>query len=283
MTYVPKLNFQRQSPATFDSCNICNIVGMKVGKYPVYPGSISYVTDPALRARYKRDMPQAWRHLADSNPPVEQTDASIRYQHAHLDNKNAMYKRRDPFLELPLWRTHKYHINDPSHLLANIIELVWSHLVNSGKHKYRSQHHDLEWRFRDMDVKYPYWSFNPNDLKMVTHYINDWSYFDKRIPNPVTHISALKFSHWFALASNLGIFIIEQSTLRRQYKMLFLDLMNLVRLALLRSVTIDVIRQADLQIHSVLARMELTLPFRVNSIVKHHLHHLFSTVECYWM
>jgi len=287
---VPKLNQQKQTPSTYGACNICCTVGMKVDKYPVYPGSISFIpTGAPLRLRYKREMPAEWRHLANANPPALQTDASIRRQHENLEAKKAMYKLRDPFLDLPFFRTQRHHLNDPSHLLANMIELIWSHLLNVGKYKYKTIHHDLEVRFRTIDPKYPPWSFNAHDLKMVTHYITNCSYFDKRIPNPVTHISALKFTHWFALSSHLGIFIIEQSTLSKPYKELFMDLTNLIRLALLRSVTVDQIREAEVRIHMLLAQMEVLLPFRVNSMVKHHFHHLFTTIEYvgpvigYWM
>jgi len=40
---VPKLNGQKQSPSRVGACNICHQVGFKLGPYPIYPGSISYI------------------------------------------------------------------------------------------------------------------------------------------------------------------------------------------------------------------------------------------------
>jgi len=113
---------------------------------------------------------------------------------------------------------------------------------------------------------------------MVTHYVENTSYFDSKIPNPVNHISALKFSHWYSLASNLGIFIIKQSNLNRTYKELFIDLLDLIRILLSRSVSIDEIKAAELKAHDALASLELFCPFRVNSRVKHQFHHVFEVV-----
>jgi len=278
---VPKLNMQKQTPSRYGACNLCDTIGFKVGPYPVYPGSISYIPEGRLKQQYRRDMPVDWRRFANQPPTQHQTDASIQNNYENLGSNECMYKRMDPFLALPFWRTHRHHVNDPSHLIANFTEIIWSLLTNTGKYAYKTKHHELETRrnFRDMDQKYPPWTFPPPDIKMVTKIIENADYFDSKIPNPCTHISAFKFSHWYSLCSNLGIFIIEQSHLRKQYKELFIDLTNMLRILLKRSITINEIHQAGIDAHKALALMELICPLRVNSVVKHHMHHIFDVIE----
>jgi len=110
-------------------------------------------------------------------------------------------------------------------------------------------------------VKRPPWVLDAADRNRISACLNDTGFYGQKINNLVKRVSSMKFADWFFIGSSYGVYLLsETKSLAKPYRDLFINCTHVIRNALGRNHSDEVLDSTQLDTHRVLTQWELLLP-----------------------